>query len=279
MRALLRTVITLVAASSGILTSLISFAQEAERVELLKVPFATGEYRPYSSETMPDFGTATDLISAICSAAGIQPQFIFLPWKRVELDLVQGAVFGAFPYSENPERKLHFDFSDDLYWVSYSMVYHDGNPKMHALSGNEELPDLKEFRFGVIAGSFAEPKLKELEIAYDAVTTVDQLVGMLRLNRFDFYIDDEAIVFDAARRLFPAEVASFHVLRSPFDERKVNLMVSQNYPNAAKILKQFNTGLAKIKETGEYDRILAKNNLRPEKTYLKTTQIVPDIRN
>lgn len=261
MRTLFRTLITLIVASFGLLISLAGSAQEAEHPEVLKVPFVTGEYRPYSSETMPDFGATTDLISSICNAAGIQPQFIFLPWKRVELNLLQGTAFGAFPYSENPDRTVRFDFSDDLYGVSYSLIYNDGNPKIHGLSGNESLPDLKDFRFGIIAGSFAESRLKELGIAYDAVTTVDQLVGMLRLNRFDFYIDDQAIVFDAVSRLFPAEATSFHALQNHFAERTANVMVSRSYPNAAEILKRFNTGLAKIKQTGEYDRILAKHYL------------------
>ncbi|HEX5841120.1 MAG TPA: transporter substrate-binding domain-containing protein [Pseudomonas sp.] len=257
----MRTLITLIVTSFGVLISLMGSAQESEHPELLKVPFVTGEYRPYSSETMPDFGATTDLISSICNAAGIQPLFIFLPWKRVELNLLQGTAFGAFPYSENPDRKTRFDFSDDLYRVSYSLIYHDGNPKIHGLSGNENLPDLKDFRFGIIAGSFAEPRLKELGIKYDAATTVDQLVGMLRLNRFDFYIDDQAIVFDAASRLFPAEATSFHALQNPFAERTANVMVSRAYPNTAEILKRFNIGLAKIKQTGEYDRILAKHHM------------------
>jgi polar amino acid transport system substrate-binding protein len=279
MSMLSKTVIKQVITVFWMLTSQISRAQEVERTELLKVPFATGEYRPYSSENMPSFGAATDLIAAICNAAGIQPQFVFLPWRRIESELVKGSVFGAFPYSENPERKLHFDFSDGLYWVSYSIIYHDANPKLQTLSGNEELPALKGFRFGVIAGSFAETRLKELGTAYDAVTTVDQLVAMLRFNRFEFYIDDEVIVLDAARRLFPTEVGNFKVLKSSFDERNANLMVSRSYPDAAEILKKFNTGLAKIKKTGEYDRVLAKHHLQHEKSNSKNMQIAPELKN
>jgi len=165
---------------------------------------ATGEYRPYSSEKISGFGVTTELISAICSASDIQPQFIFLPWKRIERELLEGSVFAAFPYSENAKRKLDFDFSEDLYRVSYSIAYHAGNLKTQALSGNEKISDLKDYRFGVIAGSFSEPRLKELGVHYEAVATVDQLIGMLRLNRFDFYIEHASIVADAANRLFPA---------------------------------------------------------------------------
>lgn len=272
MRARIKIIKFIAIASFSMSQSIISHAQEKEHENLLKVVFATGEYRPYSSEKISGFGVTTELISAICSAAGIQPQFIFLPWKRIEQHLFQGSVFAAFPYSENAERKLKFDFSEDLYEVSYSLVGHVGNPKTQALSGNEKISDLKDFRFGIIAGSFSEPKLKELGVHYKAVSTVDQLLGMLRLNRFDFYIDDELIVSNAAQRLFPAETADFNILKVPFDKSKATLMVSRAYPNSTEILRRFNTGLAKIKETGEYELIIKKIRLRPESLYPKTTK-------
>ncbi|QDL52845.1 substrate-binding periplasmic protein [Rhodoferax aquaticus] len=238
-------------------------AQDAKRLEPLKVAFATGEYRPYTSESMPNLGATTELVTAICNAAGIVPEFVFVPWKRAELNLANGLVFGAFPYSANPARKQQFDFSDELYVVSNALVYYDGNSRASALSGSEELSRLKEYKFGIISGSFAEPRLKQLNIAYESVTTVDQLVQMLRLGRFDIYVDDEATIFDAVNRLFPSEASKFRALAVPFGARTPNgVMVSRSYPNSAAILHRFNEGLAKIKKTGEYDKILAKYYLR-----------------
>lgn len=262
----------IVFASLSMSQSIFSYAQGKEHENLLKVVFATGEYRPYSSEKIAGFGVTTELISAICSAAGIQPQYIFLPWKRIEQHLLRGSVFAAFPYSENAERKLKFDFSEDLYEISYSLVGHVGNAKTQALSGDEKIADLKDFRFGIITGSFSEPKLKELGAHYESVSTVDQLLGMLRLNRFDFYVDDEVIAYDAAQRLFPAETADFNILKVPFDKSAAALIVSRAYPNSSEILRRFNSGLAKIKETGEYERIINKILFRPGSLYPKTTQ-------
>jgi polar amino acid transport system substrate-binding protein len=240
-----------------------AYAQDAKRPELLKVAFATGEYRPYTSESMPNLGATTELVTAICNAAGIVPEYVFVPWKRAELNLANGLAFGAFPYSANPERKQQFDFSDPLYVVSNALVYYEGNPSVRALKGDEALPDLKQYKFGVISGSFAEPQLKQLGIGYNSVTTVDQLVQMLELGRFDIYVDDEATIFDAVNRLFPAEAAKFRALTTPFGARTPNgVMVSRSYPNSAAILQRFNEGLAKINKTGEYDKILAKYYLR-----------------
>lgn len=262
MRTCFRFVLT-VAATCGLLGSPTSWSEEAKRAEPVRVAFATGEYRPYTSESMPNLGATTELVTAICNAAGIVPEYVFVPWKRAELNLANGLVFGAFPYSANPERKQQFDFSDPLYVVSNALVYYEGNARVRALKGDEALPDLKQYKFGVIAGSFAEPQLKQLGIGYNTVTTVDQLVQMLELGRFDIYIDDEATIFDAVNRLFPADAAKFRALATPFGARTPNgVMVSRSYPNSAGILQRFNEGLAKIKKTGEYDKILAKYYLR-----------------
>lgn len=263
MRASFKRVLALTLAIFGIFICQLGFAQQVKNDEPLKVPFSTGEYRPYTSEKMPGFGATAELVSAVCKAAGIQPEFRFFPWKRAEATLREGSAWGAFPYSSNAERKQEFDFSDSLYSVSNALVYYDDNPKTRVLSGTEDLATLKAFKFGVISGSFAEPKLKELGITYQTVTTVDQLIQMLRFNRIDFYIDDEATIFDAANRIFPDDMAHFRAMNTPFDERKTNgVMVSRTFPHAAEILKRFNAGLAKIKRTGEYEQILAKYHLR-----------------
>jgi ABC-type amino acid transport substrate-binding protein len=105
--------------------------------------------------------------------------------------------------------------------------------------------------------------LKDYGLDYVAVKSVDQLVEMLHLNRIDFYIDDEAAIFHAARRVVPADLARFHVMDIPFDQRKANnVMVSRAYPNSVEILKRFNAGLAQIKKTGEHAKILAKYHLQ-----------------
>ena len=255
-------IMTICACLSAMVSPMVH-AQEPKHNEPLKVPFATGEYPPYSSKTLPDMGATTELIRAVCKAANIQPEFNFFPWKRAETNLVTGTAFGAFPYSAHPERRLKFDFSDDLYRVANVLVYYDGNPKTRALSGHEELRTLKDFKFGIIMGSFAESRLKEYGLDYVSINSVDQLVKMLHLNRIDFYIDDEAVIFQAARRLTPTDANRFRAMAIPFDKRKSNnVMVSRAYPNSAEILKRFNAGLAQIRKTGEHAKILAKYNLQ-----------------
>jgi hypothetical protein len=82
----------------------------------VQVIFATGEWPPFSSEDLPEYGTATALVSAICKAGGIQPKYEFYPWKRAELKVVSGEIFAAFPYAISEERKKIYDFSDTLFY-------------------------------------------------------------------------------------------------------------------------------------------------------------------
>lgn len=85
---------------------------------------------------------------------------------------------------------------------------------------------------------------------------------MLYSGRRDFYIDDQAVIYDSIKRIFPNEIKYFAVLEKPFDEARENyVMVSRKYPNSAKILEKFNYGLEIIKKNGEYERIIKKYNL------------------
>lgn len=81
------------------------FLSDALSSETEKVPFATGEWPPYVSESLPDLGAVVVLLSAICDAAGIVPEYRFYPWARGELEVDRGLAFGTFPYVATKKRK------------------------------------------------------------------------------------------------------------------------------------------------------------------------------
>lgn len=112
-----------------ILLALVIFA-EACHAEDVRVVFATGEWPPYTSESLPNYGAATALVSAISKAGGIEPVYQFYPWKRAELKVAQGDVFAAFPYAISQERKAAYDFSEVLFYGVNVFVYYQKNQKL-----------------------------------------------------------------------------------------------------------------------------------------------------
>ena len=225
--------------------------------EQLKVVFATGEWPPYSSEHLPQYGGAVALVSAVCRAAGIEPIFRFYPWKRAELQVLKGEVFAAFPYAISGERKVDFDFSDTLFHGLNVLVYHQGNQRLANGFNYAKPDDLQGYRIGGISGSFLKNELKQAGVEYQATTSIDQSVQKLAAGRIDFCIDDKVVLVDAIRRLYPEDMDKFTFVAATFAERKPTAMlVSRSYPDAAEILERLNVALRVIRESGEYDQII-----------------------
>lgn len=227
--------------------------------ENIKVPFATGEWEPYTSEKLPNYGAASELVSAICKAAGITPVFEFYPWVRCEKMVESGEAFAAFPYAFTPERSQKYHFSDILFYGSDTFIYYKKNPKMAKGIKYETVNDLKPYTIGLIAGSYLIPDFEKNGLKYEVTATVDMSIKKLQAGRIDLFIDDQVVVFDAIKKTFPKEVDNFGELAKSYGERsKTGLIVSKKYPKNEEILIRFNKGLDAIKKSGEYNKITSK---------------------
>ena len=225
-----------------------------------EVVLTTGDWPPYVLETGPDKGPMADIVIAAFKEAGVTAKIVFYPWKRTEDEVRQGNAFAAFPYSLTPERQKEFDFSDPLYTVKakffFNKKYHpDGMPF-------EDLADLKNYKIGGLLGSWYESAFKEAGLQIEFVSSPDQNVEKLARGRIDLMIEEENSVWQLIRNLYPDEVDQFATLEKPLEQPGVindlSLMVSRSYPNSAKLLEQFNVGLAAIRANGTYTQILEK---------------------
>jgi polar amino acid transport system substrate-binding protein len=211
-----------------ILSTRICFAEN------IRIEFATGEWPPFSSVKLPEYGRATALVSAICKAAGISPSYIFFPWKRAELKVAKGEIFAAFPYAISEERKELYDFSETLFFGVNLFMYYDQKTRTSSPITYNVLDDLRGYRIGAISGSFLGATFENAGLDYESTTSIDQSIHKLVAGRFNFCIDDRLVLYDAIQRL---------------------------YPGAHQILEKFNRGLAIIKQNGEYDRIIQKYHM------------------
>ena len=231
-----------------------SWGTSAER---LQVVFATGEWPPYSSQHLPDYGLATALVSAISREADIEPVYRFYPWKRAELLVLRGEVFAAFPYAISNERKADFDFSEVLFYGLNVLLYHQNNSRIADGFSYAVPADLRGYRIGGISGSFLRNDLDQAGVEYQETTSIDQSIQKLVAGRIDFVIDDKGVLADAVQRLYPQEVDNFKFVKEPFGEKKPTaLIVSRDYPAAEQILARFNSALQTLRASGEYDRLL-----------------------
>ncbi len=226
----------------------------------IEVPFATGEYEPFTSKRLPNYGLFTEIVSAVCKAAGLKPIYQFYPWTRAERMVLEGKVFGAFPYARTDERARLYDFSDPLYHVTMAIFYYDKNPKFGGKPIQyDRIEDLKGYAFGGLKAIFYEKELLSAGIDFRPQENVDQSFEMMKLGRIDFVIDEISVGYANIKKRIPGDLAHFKTLDKPYGDTKISgLIVSRDYPDSTKILKRFNDGIKAIRVSGEYDRILQR---------------------
>jgi len=158
------------------------------------VHFADTPYPPYVlgelEDEIPKGGTAVDLVNQLfAELPNHEVKFELLPWKRVLMELEKGAVDAVTMVAQTPERSQFLDYSAALVRYQLALFYStaafpDGF-KWH------NLPDLSNYRIGVVEGYLSDSKLSEFIAEGTPLNTIrlsgteTQLFGMLLKGRVD----------------------------------------------------------------------------------------------
>ncbi|MFP4363182.1 MAG: substrate-binding periplasmic protein [Spirochaetia bacterium] len=223
---------------------------------------ATGEYPPYVSEQLENYGPLAEIITEVFSEMGYTVRYQFYPWIRGEERVRAGLAFATFPYRSTPERRGNFDFSEPVYTVRAKLFYYFPNHPEGISVGNTD--DLQEYRIGGLLGSWYNSYFEEAEIPIENVNSMDLNFQKLYRDRIDLTIEEENSCWSIIRELYPEEVDNFRAINSPIapeDPNNLCLMVSRSYPNAERILNEFNQVLNNLREDGRRVEILSSHGL------------------
>ncbi|MBN1501614.1 MAG: transporter substrate-binding domain-containing protein [Spirochaetes bacterium] len=224
-----------------------------------KVPFAIGEWRPYTGENLENYGMASEIITAACDAVDLVPEYSFYPWRRAELYVEQGKSFATFPFADVPERKENFYFSNVIVSSSISVLKYKKNKKTLNFIF-KQVKDFSGYNIGTTIGSLRiTAPLKNDKINYEETDNFDLSLLKLQAGRIDFIIDNEVVMIDSIRRIFPENTDDFEILDRDFVSAvNYKIMVSKKYPGSINLLKQFNSGLEIIRKNGTLRQIYRK---------------------
>lgn len=219
------------------------------------VIMTTGEWAPFTSESMEGYGFFTEIVTAVFEEMGRPPQYEFYPWQRAEQAIRDGNAWAAFPYSYNEERAQTFAFSDAV--ADSTTVFFYYKPHMEAIEW-EDLADLKPYRIGGVLGYFYEEPLEEAGLTTDYVGSEDLALQKLQAGRVDLVPMTPLVAWIQINTLFPEEVDNFGTLEKPLAETTLHLMIRKDDASAVQLMEQFNAALQAIKEKGAYQEILAR---------------------
>ncbi|NKD85909.1 amino acid ABC transporter substrate-binding protein [Haematospirillum jordaniae] len=212
----------------------------------------TGDYAPYSGENLPQGGLSTILVRAVFKAMDMpEPKMLWMPWKRGYEQAKSGEFPATFPYFKDSEREKDFLFSEPLH--IYKRVFFARSQHIKALKG-----EWNSMRLCVPLGWTVEPFaeiIREYSMELQRPASLESCMRMLESSRTDLIVDDEIVVAHELKRTF-GTTDGFSPSTHKQQEDRSYFLVSRAIKDSQKLHETFNEGLAKIRASGEYDKIV-----------------------
>jgi polar amino acid transport system substrate-binding protein len=266
-RGALLLLVVIVAAGVAIIVALRPGVSSNRPLRLTSAPWA-----PYIGPDLPDDGPMAKLVVEALRRAGYSPQVDFTSWSVAEQQVGNGGSNGVFPLVGSQERRAHLRLSDKITDFRYALFYKRGARERRITSA----ADLSGLTVGRIAG-------------YDYWDELDSAVGRwvdcrTALECFEYLADGRvdlvaegalagnAVLADPA---FSGDQTDFDYVRddNPWARSTEGLYLMMGTASgSAEVIKAFNRELAKMRASGEQDRILAEvSGSAPEEVGLAPT--------
>ena len=223
---------------------------------------AADPWCPWNCDDENKPGIAVEMAKAIYEPLGYKVQYVSISWSRAIDEAVKGHVTGLIGADRSiPEIKdfifpkaaiSHFD---DVYVLKAdsNFVYKG----LDTLKG-KTLGIVANYHFGDDIGKYMEDNYNNSQIV-SQVTGVDgarQNLKKLMEGRIDMYFDDKYVILYNAQQLGIADQIKIGgTLKEDLDHY---IVFSPALPDAKKLAKLYDEGVAKLKNSGEYKKIVAK---------------------
>jgi len=222
-----------------------------------EVSIAAGEYPPWLSKNLPDYGFIAQVITESFKASGYQTTFTFLPWKRAYADSKKGKYAATAYWYPSKDRAKSFIYSAPLTNESTHFFYRKDNP----LKQWNTFSDLKDYKIGATDGfTYTEEFWNAGEDGNLIIeTTMRDELNMAKLvkGRIDLFPVEKHLGINILLNHFKPHAAyliDFH--SKPLFSTTGHLLFSKANPEALKLVTAFNSGLKKLRNSGRYEELL-----------------------
>ena len=223
------------------------------------VNFAVGEWAPFESETMVNYGPTAEIMAIACKKAGYKPEFNFYPWKRAFINVKKGKAVATFPWIWTKERSEEFIYSKTPIMVTKGKFYFlkERFPGGLRISVYE---DLKPYKMvGIIGYSYVLPA-KKAGINICLVPNTALAWKKLETGLADVLLEDEMVAKADMKKIFGYSMNRFSNTVKPFKTKKMFCLFSKEHPDSFVIMIKLDKALNEMNESGEIERILKRGS-------------------
>ncbi len=219
-------------------------------------------WEPYQYLTPEDQvkGLEIDLISAIAEEAGCSIKFVQKNWMSLLNDIRAGKIDLLGGASKTTARKTFAMFSDEYRHESFVLYVRAGESEKYAGKTLQALLD-ENFKLGVTQDYIYGEQVSELQdnenyaSRFVSVPTTEVNYYNLLQNQIDGFLEDPFVAaYTIKRKGLQGEIEPHTIEVHSGD---VSIMFSKKSVKPETV-EAFNQALAKLKETGKYQEILAK---------------------
>lgn len=212
---------------------------------------AEDSWPPYSDKLGQ--GISTNIVKAAFAKVGLDVHVVVRPYARVLQDVKAGAIDGGYNVTRQQNTELEFVFGKEPILQASAYWYFRPNAAL-PINTPKKLPD--GFRVGAIIdyeyGDIYEierRRFKEVRVPRQV-----QLIKMLQQGRID-----AALMFEeeANQTLKEMGLSNTAVQKGMFNHTSdIYLAFSRKKTHSQELAQKFDQGIKKLKETGEYERLL-----------------------
>lgn len=240
-----------------ILTAMTCFLSSFELAAKEKIRLSTGEWAPYTSESLEQRGIFSQITVEAFATQGIDVELGFFPWPRVFQLSKKGEWDGTIAFAKTSEREKYYIYSEPLYTGQYALFHLKSRPLKW-----KKYTDLKHIKiaatrgFGGMGQEFLDAENNKV-INVDRLASDEQSFNMLVLDRVQAVASDIEVGYALVHKIFGPNKAltithSSHLIQLA----KYHLVMPKNLPESALRIKKFNAGLSILKQSGRYAQII-----------------------
>ncbi len=217
-----------------------------------KIVAAADPYPPFVDPANPKEGLSLEVAREAFKTQGYELEFKVVPWARAEAGLATGD-YDILPdaWSTEARRKTQL-FSAPYAQNDVKFIKKKGDPfefkGLGSLKG-KSVGTVRDYNYGDAFQN--DPGFKR-----EAIDSLAANVDKLLLGRLDLTLEDEIVARSVLSRKDPKLLDKIEFTENSLSSNPLYITTGISNPRAQEIIDAFNKGLAAIKKSGAYARIL-----------------------
>lgn len=223
------------------------------------IRLASGEWKPYISEELDNYGPYSQIISEAFALEGVRVEYRFYPWKRAVYLARTGQSDGSVAAVRTPEREKMFFYSNKPVFVTDRVFFYLKDTGFDWTN----IDDLKNIRIGATQEYYYSHAFRKAENA--GIITVERARNdslnfrKLLRGRIDVFPVSREVGYSILKSEFGHEESKLVTHHpTPLTSSSFHVILSKKIVANEDTIEAFDKGLEKLKDSGRYTEIIGK---------------------